>query len=126
MPGSEYVEQRAGYVHLGLPKDKPIWVTANAAKATVALCRELKLFKAMVNASAFADPPPSTGELFRLVTQVAGFVDFRLKIAVVDSTGWLQNDTFVVTVAQNRGLRFSIFTNEPEAEVWLLGPEASK
>src|SRR5258705_517766 len=123
LPGSEYVEQREGYVYRRLPKDKPIWVTANASNAAVALCRELKLFKVVVNAEAIAEKPPSANELFRLVTQVVGFVDFRLKIVIVDSLGWLNKDNFVVTVAKNRGLRFSIFLDEAEAVTWLLSSE---
>lgn len=117
---NEYVALRDGYVHLRVPKDKPVWVIVEAAKATVALCRAQNVFRALVNASAFAEHPPSTGELFRLVVSVAGVVDFRLKIAVVDSVGWLQSDNFVITVARNRGLMFSVFSNEADAAAWLL------
>jgi len=120
MPDNEYVQLRDGYVYLRLPKGQPVSVVLNAIKAAVTLCVEQQCFKLLENVKDFAEDPRTTMQMFTLVSDVGAIWDRRIRMAVVDPDGWLKADNFPETVARNRGIPFTIFTNDDEAIKWLL------
>lgn len=93
-------------------------------KQIIALSAQSNTYALLANVSAVAQKPPTTGAVFSFLVSLMTFWNRQIRVAVVDSFGWLQLDSFPLTVAMNRGMQVVLFSSEEEALHWLVPPSS--
>ena len=120
------VEQMPGYLaarFIGVGVAEDVWRQFNFIAEH---CNRTKNNKLLID-TAEAEFKVSLAERFLAVEEARVFARYRLKVAVVTKPERLDPQRFGETVARNRGVNISAFTNVEDAEKWLLKrpPEAA-
>ncbi len=96
--------------------------TVKMIDAAIEYCRANAIRALLVDITRVTGfPPPSTAERFQFATQWSATAGGRLTIAMIAPPEMIDPDKIGVTMANNRGLKSEVFTNEQDAVRWLGG-----
>lgn len=86
----------------------------------IAWCRENGHARLLVDIRELTGfPPPNTIQRFEFATRWAESAAGRVAISFLAPPGLIDTDKIGITMANNRGLRSDVFTDEADAIAWL-------
>jgi hypothetical protein len=93
----------------------------------IAYARDRRIPKLFINAKALIGfPSPTLPERYFLARKWAATGQGRVQLSLVVRAEMIDPEKFGITVARNVGMNADVFSDEPEALDWLLGPQRPK
>lgn len=93
----------------------------------VRVCRESQITGLLLNITRLNGfDPPTTIDRYYYIERLSKTAGGRVVVAMVSRPELIDPEKIGVTMAQNRGFRTDVFTDESEARTWLTNSLASK
>ncbi len=112
-------ELRKGYLYARFHGDFNAMNNIEHFRATLEECKSRGCDRALCDLSTEVGVISFLSR-FHIGGEVASFWDNRIKIALLGRPDQIDKDQFGVTVARNRGVNVSIFTDQDRAVEWLM------